>query len=49
MLCREIIAVSSQIYTKYVNTLRGHNVELLKIKLAVHIITTGLLKFKSRS
>jgi len=42
MLCREIIAVSSQIYTKYVNTLCGQNVELLNFKLAVHILPTGL-------
>jgi len=32
MLYREIIAVYSQIYTKHINTLRGQNVELLKVK-----------------
>ena len=37
MLCREIITVSSQIYTKHVNTLCEQNVELLNVKLAVHI------------
>jgi len=42
MLCREIIAVCSQIHTKHINTLSGQNVELLNIKLVVHIVTTGL-------
>jgi len=28
MLYREIIAVSSEIHTKHINTLRGQNVEL---------------------
>jgi hypothetical protein len=36
MLCREIIAVCSQIHTKHINTLCGQNVELLNVKLAVH-------------
>ena len=40
---REIIAVCSQIHTKHINTLCGQNVELLNVKLAVHIATTGLL------
>ena len=39
MLYREIIAVCSQIHTKHINTLCGQNVELLNVKLAVHIIT----------
>ena len=43
MLYREIIAVCSQIHTKHTNTLCGQNVELLNIKLLVHIVTTGLL------
>ena len=38
MLYSEIIAVCSQIHT---NTLRGQNVELLNVTLAVHIVTTG--------
>ena len=38
----EIIAVSSHIHTKHINTLCGQNVELLNVKLAVHIMTTGL-------
>jgi len=42
MLCMEIIAVCSQIHTKHINKLFGQNVELLKLKLAVHILTTRL-------
>ena len=42
MLCREIITVCSEIHTKHINILRGQNVELLNVKLAVHIVTTGL-------
>ena len=41
MLYSEIIAVCSQIHTKHTNTLCGQNVELLNVKLAVHIVTTG--------
>ena len=40
MLCREIIAVCSNIQTKHINTLCGQNVELLNVKLVVHIVTT---------
>jgi len=36
----KIIAVCSQIHTKHTNTLCGQNVELLNVKLAVHIVTT---------
>jgi hypothetical protein len=32
MLYREIIAVSSEIHTKHINTLCGQNVELLDVK-----------------
>jgi len=32
MLYREIIAVCSQIHTKHINTLCGHNVEFLTVK-----------------
>jgi len=46
MLCREIIAVCSQIHTKHINTPCGQNVELLNVKLAVHILTTGLQRVK---
>jgi len=42
MLYREIIAVCSEIHTKHINALCGQNVELLSVKLAVHIVTTGL-------
>jgi len=41
MLYREIIAVCSQIHTEHTNTLFGQNVEFLKVKLAVRIVTTG--------
>ena len=43
MLYSEIIAVCSQIHTKFINTLCGQNVELLNVELAVHIMTTGLI------
>jgi len=33
MLCRETIAVCSEISTKYINVLCGQNVELLSVKL----------------
>ena len=36
MLYGEIIAVCSQIHTKHINTLRGENVELFNVKLAVY-------------
>jgi hypothetical protein len=42
MLYREIIAVCSQIDTKHINTVCGQNVELLNVKMVVHIVTTGL-------
>jgi hypothetical protein len=44
MLYGEIIAVCSEIHTKHVNTVCGQNVELLNVKLAVHIVTTGVLE-----
>jgi len=40
MLYREIMAVCSEIHTKDINTVCGQNVELLNVKLAVHIVTT---------
>jgi hypothetical protein len=43
MLYRERIAVY-QIHIKYINTPCGKNVELLNVKLVVHIVITGLLK-----
>ena len=42
MVYREIIAICSQIRTEHINTLCGQNVELLNVKLVVHIVTTGL-------
>jgi len=42
MLYREIIAVCSEIHRKHINTLGGQNVELMNVKLVVHIVTTGL-------
>jgi hypothetical protein len=33
MLYREIIAVCSEFHTKHINTLCGHNEELLNLKL----------------
>ena len=42
MLCREIIAVCSEIHTKHKNTMYGQNVELLNVKLVVQIVTTAL-------
>ena len=46
MLCREIIAVLR--FTQHINTLFGQNVELLIVKLVVHIVTTGLQRVKSQ-
>jgi len=42
MLCREIMAVCTQIHTKHINALFEKKVELLNVKLVVHIVTTGL-------
>jgi len=42
MLHRKKVAVCSEIYTKHINTQCGQNVELLNVKLVVHIVTTGL-------
>jgi len=39
MLYREIIAVCSEIHTKHINTVCGQNVQLLDVKLVVHIVT----------
>ena len=47
MLYRELIAICSQIHTKPINTLCGQNVELLNVKLVVHIVTTVLQRVKS--
>ena len=42
MSCREIIAVCSEIHAKHMNTMCGQNVELLTVKLVVHIVTSEL-------
>jgi len=42
MLNREIMAVCSEIHTKIINTLCGQNVEMLNVKLVVHIVTTRM-------
>ena len=47
MLYREIITACSQIHAKHINTLRGQNVELLNVKLAVHVVTTRLQRVTS--
>jgi len=46
MLYREIIAVCSQIHTKHISTLCEQNLELLNVKLGVHIVTTELQSVK---
>jgi hypothetical protein len=40
MLYKEIIAVCSQIHTKHIKALCGQNVELLNVKLVVHMGAT---------
>jgi hypothetical protein len=42
MLYRELMAVCSEIHIKHKNTVCGQNVELLNVKLVVHILTTSL-------
>ena len=42
MLYKEIIVFCSEIHIKHINTLCGQNGELLKVKLVVHIMTTGV-------
>ena len=46
MLYREIIAVCSEIHIEHINTLCGQNVELVDVKLVVHIETTALQRAK---
>jgi len=40
MLYRKIVAVCFEIHTKHINTMCGQNIELLNVKLVVHIVTT---------
>ena len=42
MLYTETMAVCSEIHTKHINTVSGQSVELLNVKLTVHIVTIGL-------
>ena len=42
MLYGEITIVFSEIHARHINTLCGKNVELLNVKLVVHIVTTVL-------
>jgi hypothetical protein len=37
---RKITTLCSQIHTKHINTLCGQNVEMLSVKLLLHIVTT---------
>jgi len=39
---REIMAVCSEIHSKHINRLCGQNVQLLNVKLVVHIVTTAV-------
>jgi len=41
MLYKEMIAVYSEIHTKYTNKLCGQNLEFVNVTLVVHIVTTG--------
>ena len=40
MLYREIMAVCSEIHIEHKNKVCGQKVEMLNVKLAVHIVTT---------
>jgi len=42
MLYRKIITVCFEIHTKHINTVRGQIMELLNVKLVVHIVTSRL-------
>ena len=46
MLYREIIVACSQVHAKHINTVCGQNLELLNVKLAVHIVTTRFQNIK---
>jgi len=47
MLYREIIAVCSEMHKQHINTLCGQNIELLNVKLVVHIVNTRLQRVKN--
>jgi hypothetical protein len=42
MLCREIVAVCSEMHTKHVSTLCGQNVEFIGDKAVAAIVTSRL-------
>ena len=42
MVCGEMMAVCCELHRKHINTLCGQIVEMLNVKLVVHIVTTGL-------
>jgi hypothetical protein len=42
MLYREIISVCPQIHTEHIRALCRQDIELLNVKLVVHIVTTGV-------
>jgi len=42
MLYREINALCFQFHKKLINTLCGRNVEMLNVKVVLHLVTTGL-------
>jgi hypothetical protein len=43
----EITAVCSEIHIKHINTVYEQNVEFVNVKMAVHIVTTGIQRAKS--
>jgi hypothetical protein len=47
MLYSEIIAVSSQIHTKHMNTLCGQNVEFVNVFSSYHAVNTLHLSYKN--
>jgi hypothetical protein len=47
MLYMKIIAVYFHNCTKQLSKLCGQNVELLKVKLVVYVLNTGIQSFKS--
>jgi len=49
MLYREIIAVCSQIHTKHINTLCGHNVELYIKTSPYRAVNTLRIGYKNQS
>jgi len=48
MLYGEVIAVCSEIHIETLTHCVSINVELLNVKLVVHIVTTGLQRVKSQ-